>query len=154
MSIVGAVLGVSEVTAAILSTAGRLAIGARQVDDGTAARMVALMQGRVPVQSGALRGGIGWERDGDSITVKATAVAGKAQGRLGADYASFVEFGTDPRAPSRRVADADYFAGASRGHPGTDARSYFWPAVREVLPEWRERQQRMADDAAAGLEAA
>jgi hypothetical protein len=140
---VAAVLGVSEVTVAILQVSGQLVAGARRIDDGAAARMVERMRTDAPRRSGKLAAGITAEFAGEIWTVKASAIAVKAGGE-GADYASFVEAGTDPRQPSRAAADAGFFAGQSRtGHPGTDPQPYFWDNAREVLGERSEEARKL-----------
>lgn len=132
---IAAVLGVSEVVGAILSTSAKLAYGARRIDDGAAERMVERMKADVPKASGKLAAGITAELAGEVWTLKATAIAERDGGR-GADYASFVEFGTDPRGGGRAAADAGFFAGQSRsGHPGTDPQPFFWDNARAVLGE-------------------
>ena len=148
MSIIGAVLGVGEMTAAILGTAGKLAVGARQVDDGAAARMVQLMQDRVPRRTGRLQLGITARFENNQWVVQATAsnpTGRKGGTAAGADYARFVEFGTAPRA-GKRVVDDDYFAGG--GHPGTDPQPYFWNSGREVLGERFAEAERMVNGVA------
>ncbi len=114
MSIIGAVLGVGEVTGAIISTGVKLTVGARQVDDDAASRMVNLMRGRVPQNDGLLLNGITSERIEEGWKVQASAP--EPANRIGStleDYASFVEYGT----------------------ANTEAQPFFWPSVNEVLPE-------------------
>lgn len=124
MSIVGAVLGVGEVTAAILTTSAKLVTGARQVDDDAAQRMVNLMRGRVPQDTGRLLNGITAERIEGGWLVKASAIdpLGRKGGE-GADYASFTEYGTD----------------------SVEAQPFFWPSVNEVLPERELAKRRILD---------
>jgi hypothetical protein len=130
MSIIGAILGVSEVTGTIISTAAKLTIGARQVDDGTAQRMVDKMRGLVPQNSGRLLNGITAELTGDVWTVKASAInpAGRNQGASeGADYASFQEYGT----------------------VHIEAQPFFWGPAREELAGREQAMQAMVNDLAA-----
>jgi hypothetical protein len=150
---VSAILGVSEVTGALLSTAAQLAAGARRIDDGAATRMVERMKADAPVRTGRLQAGITAQFADGVWTVKAEArdPAGRKGGAgEGAEYATFVEFGTDPRSPGRAAADAGFFAGQSRsGHPGTDPQPFFWDNARAELGK------RFADakQLAGGLEA-
>ncbi len=134
-----AVFGVSEIVAQLGITAVKLAAGARRIDDDAANRMVERMRADAPELSGRLRAGITAELSGEVWTVKASAVdpgGRKGGSREGADYASFVESGTDPRQPARAAADDSFFAGASRkGHPGTDPQPFFWDNARAVLGE-------------------
>jgi hypothetical protein len=126
MSIIGAVLGVSEVAGAIISTGVKLAVGARQVDDDAAQRMVNLMKGRVSQDTGRLYNGITAERIEDGWKIQASAIdpSGRSGGAgEGADYASFEEYGT----------------------VYNDAHPYFWPSVQEVLPERELAMRRILD---------
>ncbi len=99
--------------------------------------MVQRMQEDVPVRTGRLRTGITAQFDGEVWTVKAEAKdpGGRKGGAgEGAGYATFVEFGTDPRSPGRATADDGFFAGQSRsGHPGTDPQPFFWDNARAEL---------------------
>jgi hypothetical protein len=114
MSIIGAVLGVGEVTGAIIGASVKLVAGARQVDDNAAARMVDLMKGRVPQDKGLLYNGITAERIEEGWKVQASAPEPANRiGKVLEDYASFVEDGT----------------------ASTEAEPFFWPSVNEVLPE-------------------
>jgi hypothetical protein len=132
VSIIGSILGVGEVTAALITTAGKLAAGARQVDDGAAEQMVSLMKSRVPRDKGLLANGITAERQAEVWEVKASATRVSSGGKPGADYASFVEDGTKPGSRARRAADRRFVDGQGGGHPGTDAQPFFWPSVREI----------------------
>jgi hypothetical protein len=140
---VSAILGVSEVVGALVSTSAKLALGARQIDDGAANRMVERMKSDVPRRSGRLAEGITATQEGEVWTVKATAIAVRKGGQ-GADYASFVETGTDGRSTSRPAADDGFFAGQSRGGGGTDPQPYFWDNARDVLGERFEEARQLA----------
>lgn len=144
------VIGVKQMTGAIVRHGLSVALKARAVDHGAAEEMVALMRSRVPQDTGRLYNGITARREGELSVVEATAVNPTGRkGGPGADYAAFVEYGTTPR-QWRTVATAETFADATgagarrgrprtraprerRGHPGTAPQPFFWNSAAEVL---------------------
>lgn len=131
------IVGLERLSGQIAKYAVRLALRGDHGAEAAAARMVELMRGRVPVDTGRLLHGIGWRKDGSLITVEASAVHGAA------DYARHVEFGHRMTG----VADADFFAADThaalhgRGAPPSGAvvaEPFFWDSVREGLALWRD----------------
>jgi HK97 gp10 family phage protein len=153
------VLGVDHFIDEMAQHALTLMSGSYDVDHAAAEAMVERMRSRVPRDTGRLYNGISYTIDGSEFTVQASAVNPRGRGRgsrEGADYARFVEFGTQPR---RQAVDASFFddtsgAGRSprrrlgRGHPGTPARPFFYNSAREVLAERRKQLSEIIDQVA------
>lgn len=134
----------------LIRVANSLQASANGLDRAALDEMVETARASAPVRTGRLREGITGEREGDFFVFRASAVGLTDD----ADYARFVEFGTRP---GRRVADQAFFdapARASRrkGHPGTEAQPYFWPAVRAVLSRryGKQAQEMIAAAKSAG----
>jgi len=130
------IVGLERLSGQLAKYAVKLALRGDHAGEAAAARMVEAMRGRVPVDTGRLLHGIGWRKDGHTLTVEASAVHGAA------DYARHVEFGHRTAA----VADAAFFAadthaalhgrGAAAG--AVAAEPFFWDSVREGLALWRD----------------
>lgn len=158
------VIGVDRISGQLASYATKVALRSNHAAEEGAARMVEAMRARVPRDTGALYSGIEWSVEGGRVYVQASS----ARYDSSADYARFVEFGTRSgvRGGNTGVADADFFtaeAGANIGpgsprrynagardrrqyrtHPGTPAQPFFWPSVREELPNVRASMNRLA----------
>lgn len=125
------VIGTDRVVASLVRFGLKLALKARRGDEDSAAEMVDRMKAEVPERTGRLLNGITFEIDEDGTAqVRASAVnpSGRAGGE-GADYARFVEFGTEHMA----------------------AEPFFLEVARAVLEE-RGRSLDEAVSAAAGEE--
>ncbi len=131
------IVGLERLSGQIAKYAVKLALRGDHDAEAAAERMVELMRGRVPVDTGRLLHGIGWRKDGRLITVEASAVHGAA------DYARHVEFGHR----TTGVADAAFFAADThaalhaRGAASSGAvvaEPFFWESVREGLAQWRD----------------
>lgn len=99
-------------------------------DERVAAEMVDRMKVDVARRTGALAEGITYRFEDGFWVVEAVSHA-KRDGKEGADYAPFVEFGTEPHG----------------GHPGTDAQAFFWQNAKDVLEEYEISLSNMVDDA-------
>ena len=129
-----AVVGVERLTGQLAKYAVKLALRGDGASEDAAAAMVEAMRARVPVDTGRLLHGIGWRKEGNLVTVEASALHGE-------DYARFVEFGH--RWPPHRAEDAfgrpDHAALHTGAGPGeVEAEPFFWDSVREGLAQWRE----------------
>jgi len=138
--------------ARIVRVGAKLRGAAEAADDAAMAEMLELMRSRAPVRSGALRNAIEGHTEGEGDTrqnVITAKVHARRGGGEGADYAPFVEFGTDPHG----AATADYFetsrARPVAGHPGTEAQPFFWNSAREVLRRRRADMGEIIDGVAA-----
>lgn len=103
-------------------------------DERIAAEMVDRMKADVPRDSGALAEGITYRFEDGFWVVEAVSHARRGD-KEGADYAPFVEFGTEPHG----------------GHPGTSAQEFFWQNARDVLEEY---QAELADTIDSAVEEA
>ncbi|SEE59751.1 hypothetical protein SAMN05519104_6672 [Rhizobiales bacterium GAS188] len=129
--------GLQGVTDQLFALVPKIAIKAARVDHAAMSQMLDLMHNRVPQDTGLLYNGINghWQGSVGSVTASAQRTGGN--GKLSADYAHFVEFGTKPH----QVADAAYFdssgghrsSRATAGHPGTEAQPFFYNSADEVL---------------------
>jgi hypothetical protein len=142
---------------------GRLVVktAARQHarDADALARMIEIARGLVPVDSGLLLSGITGEISESYSEFRASAVHSRANGKDGADYARFVEFGTRAGEASTAApitAHEGFFASdqfgvtgmrgeaivknrrSRRSHGGTAAQPYFFPAADEVIGDRAE----------------
>lgn len=144
------ILGWPEMQFALTEIVPRL-VGRAHQDNGRAIEaMVSLARSRVPVDTGRLVNGITGAVEGEYYVMRARA----ARDEGSADYARFVEFGTQPGRRSRRVeyqALTGFYANPVtgfesgpgvpaprtrkqyRGHPGTQAQPYFFNSAREVM---------------------
>lgn len=129
--------GVEDVSGQLFALIPKIALKSASADHAAMRDMLELMRSRVPRDTGALYNGItGWW-EGSVGVVEASAQRTSPAGKLSADYARFVEFGTKPHA----VADGDFFDGdgshrpsrAKGGHPGTPAEPFFFGSAFEVL---------------------
>ncbi|MBN8956774.1 MAG: HK97 gp10 family phage protein [Rhizobiales bacterium] len=142
----------------------------QRADEGAAQEMVDRMRADVPVDTGRLYNGISWRREDGSYVVEATA----ASHDRGADYAGFVERGTQPgmRArptvaseemmtrdewsatnPASRSVPGRQFRSGRRlrrihdPHPGTKPQPYFYDNANDVLDERGIDAERNLDEA-------
>lgn len=105
-------------------------------DERIAAEMVDRMKADVPRESGALAEGITYRFEDGFWVVEAVSHARRGE-KEGADYAPFVEFGTE----------------AHGGHPGTHPQEFFWQNARDVLEKYQAALEDMVDDAVKEAEA-
>jgi hypothetical protein len=128
------VIGYDEWAKAIGRTLFKWARHAHSIDSAALDDMVTSARALVPHDTGLLYNGIEGEEVDDTFEFRASAQRTSASGKLSADYASFVEFGTEPHGPTAEVTSA--FArrrGRGQGHPGTAPQPFFFPAAREIL---------------------
>lgn len=144
------IIGWPEMRFALTEIAPRLARRMHQSHSKALDEMVSLARSRVPVDTGKLVNGITGQREGDYFVMRARA----ARDEGSADYARFVEFGTQAGVRHRRVeyqARTGFYSnpvtgfedgpGESaprtrkqyRAHPGTQAQPYFYNSAREVM---------------------
>jgi hypothetical protein len=157
------VVGWERTARAVFRLADSLAGNASSIDRAALGRMVDLARSRVPQDTGLLLSGIEGIEDAEGFEFRASAA--RSEGNT-ADYARFVEFGTEPgdrpRRSSGRASSIDIEgndtssarrAARRKGHPGTEAQPFFWPSAREVLADLsaRHREAMLASIDAEGL---
>lgn len=123
----------------------------RQAMEVAAAEVVRMARSLVPVDSGALRGSIGWTwGEAPRGSIKLGSVKGARRsgaltitifaGNDEAFYARWVEFGTAPH------AQGGMFEGTM--HPGTRAQPFFFPAYRASRKGMKQKVRAAARRAA------
>jgi hypothetical protein len=131
------VIGFDDFAAALGKIAVKMALKARRIDRGALDDMVALAQERVPQATGTLYSGIEGDETDAYFEFRASAQHVRANGKLSADYAHFVEFGThshDESGPGGTSAFASRRRKSTRvGHPGTEAQPFFYSSADEAL---------------------
>jgi hypothetical protein len=159
------VIGVPDVLAELGKIGLRMELNARRIDRSALDEMVSLAQESAPVDTGRLRVGIEGEETDAYFEFRASAYRVSSSGKDQEDYAHFVEFGTAPgqRGQSAAIDErADMFSGTRssafvtgrrqrrqyRGHPGTEAQPFFYPAVDEALARRGREMDDVIPDAA------
>jgi hypothetical protein len=160
------IVGWERTVTSVFRLADAIAGNANAINRKALDRMVDLARSRVPQDTGLLLSGIEGREDGDGFEFRASAVRTRPNGKETADYARFVEFGTQPGIRSRRMPsgvaasiDADgntvspRRASRAKGHPGTEAQPFFYNSASEVLADLgaRHREAMLAEVEVSGL---
>lgn len=133
-----------------------LASRAKLIEEETLLEMIWGARLLAPHDTGLLHSGIVGENHDGVFEFSAFAQHKKANGKLGADYAPFVEYGTEPHFQrSATPEDSSAFASARRRrlgkkyqHPGADPEPFFWPAVDFALAGRRRKFDDVIEESA------